>query len=134
MSKIFFLYLIFVSSMAYTAVPSPVSPVLEKKLLSLQVRLSESQNRLEKFQEVKKTLKEVQEFQENRAESTLTEAGRVQLLVAILESLPRAAKFDLKNCDKYRSEYLEEFEPMADEAPQDPSVLYGWDVLDKLCR
>lgn len=134
MKKFYFLSLIFASSIAYAAVPPRVSPVLEKELLGLQIRLSETQSRLEKFQEIQKTLLEIQNFQETRAVASSGEQGRVQLLIAVLEALPKAQEFKLKDCEKYQSEYLEEFEPMADEVPQDPSVLYGWDVLTKLCR
>lgn len=134
MKKIFFLCLILASHISEAAVTPRVSPVLEKELLSLQVRLSETRDRLEKFQEIQKTLIEIQNLQETRSATSKGEQGRVQLLIAVLEALPKAQDFELKNCEKYRSEYLEEFEPMADEIPQDPSVLYGWDVLTKLCR
>lgn len=134
MKKICFLSLIFVSSIAYAAVPPRVSPILEKELLGLQIRLSEATDRLEKFQEIQKTLLEIQSFQDTRTAASRGEQGRIQLLVAVLEALPKAQDFKMKDCERYRSEYLEEFEPMAEEVPQDPSVLYGWDVLTKLCR
>ncbi|AHI06473.1 hypothetical protein BDW_09865 [Bdellovibrio bacteriovorus W] len=134
MGKIFVSCLIFVSSTALGAVPPHVSPILEKELLSLQVKLSETSARLEKFQEIQKTLLEIQSYQEAQPAVSKAEQGRVQLLVAVLEALPKARGFNVKDCEKYRNEYLEEFEPMAEEAPEDPSVLYGWDVLEKLCR
>ncbi len=46
----------------------------------------------------------------------------MDLMVSVLESLPAQKQFTKRDCLKYENDLLTQYEPMAEETPQEPAV------------
>lgn len=100
----------------------------------LQKEVIRAKNNQAKFRAVNRVLGEIRALRDNSAPQGALDEAHMDLLVAVLESLPRESQFKKRDCSKYENELLGQYEPMAEESPSEPAVTPGWNVLQSLCR
>lgn len=88
----------------------------------------------ERFRVMNQTLVKVRALRDNSLPQGARDEAHMDLMVAVLESLPKQSAFQKKNCLRYENDLINQFEPAAEEAPQEPAVVPGWRVLESLCR
>lgn len=101
--------------------------LLEKEVLK-------AKNTKEKYRVVKKVMSQIKMLRENSAPQGEQDESHMDLLVTTLEAIPPEKQFKKKECYKYESDFIDQFEPTADEAPEEPAVKPSWTVLKSLCR
>lgn len=99
----------------------------------LQKKIAMSKNKKEKFSVLSSVLGQIQMLRENSPPQNASDEARINLMVSVLESLPRKSEFKKQDCAKYEEALINQFEPGADEEPQEPAVQPGWRVLKALC-
>ncbi|MNJ96652.1 hypothetical protein D3C87_143810 [compost metagenome] len=137
--QIFFLGIIGGSFAAQAAIPSASKDSAWKYQVNvyaenLKQDLEKSKTLGEKYRSLQKTLDELTALRENNVIHDAHDNAYMDLMAAVLESLPKENSFNKKNCDRYQYNFLNEFEPTADEGPSEPAVKPGWDVLQSLCK
>ncbi|MGZ3771119.1 MAG: hypothetical protein ACXVCP_14200 [Bdellovibrio sp.] len=100
----------------------------------LQKEVSSAKKNKEKFKTLHRVLQEIRSLRDNNASQEALDEAHIDLLVSVLESLPEEKKFKKKDCLKYENDLISQFEPMAEEAPEEPAVKPGWTVLRSLCQ
>lgn len=100
----------------------------------LQKEVIKAKNPRDKFRAVNRVLGQIQALRDNGAPQGALDEAHMDLLVSVLESLPRESQFRKRDCSKYENDLLTQYEPMADESPSEPAVTPGWNVLQSLCR
>lgn len=99
----------------------------------LETELNKAKTPKEKYKALNNTLTQISALRDHSLPSADDETY-IELLVTGLESLPKEMNFKKESCQRYRAEYLNQFEPLADEAPEEPAVQPGWNVLQSICR
>lgn len=100
----------------------------------LQKEVAKVKTLKEKYKTISRVKSQIKELRASNSPQGLQDEAHMDLLVSVLESLPPQKGFKRKDCLKYESELLVEFEPVAEEKPQNPAVQAGWEVLQSLCR
>lgn len=100
----------------------------------LQKDVAKEKNAKKKIRATKRVLGQIKALRENSAPQGPLDEAHMDLLVSVLESLPNESQFRKKNCQKYEMEFINQYEPTAEEAPQEPAVRPGWTVLQSLCQ
>jgi len=100
--------------------------------LDYNLRLSHSQN--EKFRAINRATIQLMVLKDNALTQTLEDEGYIELVIEVLDAVPRGKAFAKADCDKYENDLINEFEPYAEEAPLEPAVKPGWNALQALCR
>ena len=112
----------------------PVREQIQASLMKLESTLQQSQNTNEKFRALQRSLSEIELIRdygqpENRADKTHTD-----LTVAALHALPTEVAFKKDDCAKYESDFINQFDPLAEDEPQEPALQPAWDILKSLCQ
>ncbi|MGZ3773184.1 MAG: hypothetical protein ACXVCY_06405 [Pseudobdellovibrionaceae bacterium] len=102
------------------------------ELLEKEVNVSKTNK--ERFQSLNRVIHEIKSLRDNSIPQGAWDDSHLDLLVTVLESLPSEKKFNKKDCAKYENDLLSQFEPQAEEAPEEPAVKPAWTVLQSLCR
>lgn len=100
----------------------------------LQKEVVTAKNKKEKYRSLTKALNQIKALRENTPTQSALDESHMDLIVSSLESLPSQSKFKKKDCGKYENDFLNQYEPGADEEPQESAVRPGWQVLQSLCR
>lgn len=126
------------SSLLIAAIPpnqvQNVRLEVERYALGLQVDVMNAKQNSERFRTLNRALDEIKMLRDNTFTATQADEGYMDLMVNALESIPPESQFKRKDCAKYENDFLNQFEPLADEAPIEPAVKPGWVVLQALCR
>lgn len=88
----------------------------------------------ERFRVMNQTLGKIRSLRDNSVPQGARDEAHMDLMVTVLESLPKQSAFQKKNCLRYENDLINQFEPTAEDAPQEPAVVPGWRVLESLCR
>ena len=107
---------------------------VETRAELLKKDLALAQNDKEKFRALERTLSEIAGLRANNLFQDAKSEAYMDLMVTVLESIPDEYSFRKSDCLKYENDFLNEFEPMALDAPEEPAVQPGWAVLQSLCR
>lgn len=128
----------FFSSVLMAAIPQPkaftVRSVVESYINGLQVEVINAKNNNERFQAVNRTLEEIRALRDTAPPQSQREEGQMNLMVSVLESLPDQDNFKKRDCPIYENDFLNQYDPLADEAPEEPAVKPGWTILQSLCK
>lgn len=100
----------------------------------LQKEVAKVKSVKEKYKTISRVKSQIKELRASSSPQGLQDEAHMDLLVSVLEALPEQKSFKRKDCLKYESELLVEFEPVAEEKPQNPAVMTGWEVLQSLCQ
>ena len=100
--------------------------------LDYNLRLAQSQN--EKFRAINHATVQLIVLKDNALTQTAADEGYMELMIDVLDSIPRGRDFNRENCDRYENDLLNQYEPFAEEEPQEPAVKPGWNALQALCR
>ncbi len=129
--------LVLISLVSLAAIPPQginVRAQTEFHARMLEAKVSNARNNTERFRALHQALDQISSLRENNLTFTGKDEGYVSLMVSVLESLPTQTKFRQQDCAKYENDFLNQFEPTADEQPKEPAVRPGWKVLQALCR
>ncbi|MBO9666512.1 MAG: hypothetical protein J7501_06820 [Bdellovibrio sp.] len=88
----------------------------------------------DKYRAMNRTLDEIKALRDNTYPQSAHDEAYMDLMVSVLESVPPQSGFKKRDCLRYENNMINEFEPLADDAPQEPAVRPGWNVLQSLCR
>lgn len=120
------------------AIPQPkpftVRSVVDGYINGLQVEVLGAKNNNERFQAINRTLEEIRALRDTAPPQNQREEGQMNLMVSVLESLPEQKDFDKRECASYQNDFLNQFEPLAEEIPEDPAIRPGWTILQAMCR
>lgn len=139
----FFLWLLVVEAPAAPRPRTPEIPIQSSRSLRQQVdsyaellekEVVKGKNSKEKYRSVKRVLGQIRALRENSSPQGALDESHMDLLVSVLESIPNEGKFKKKECEKYQSDFMDQFEPTAEEEPQNPAVKPGWTVLQSMCN
>ncbi|WP_374074319.1 hypothetical protein [Bdellovibrio bacteriovorus] len=137
---ILLLSLLFLVLDAHAAVEVPIrsSRSLRQQVDSyaelLEKEVVKAKNTKEKYRAVSRVLVQIKALRDNSAPQGALDESHMDLMVSVLESLPQQGKFKKKECLKYENDLISQYEPTAEEAPQEPAVKPAWTVLQSLCR
>lgn len=101
---------------------------------NLKRDLAKSKSDGERYQSLQRTIANIRSLQENNVIHDAGDSAYMDLMVAGMEAVPKESGFSKKNCKRYEYNFLNEFEPTADDEPTEPAVKPGWDMLQALCR
>ena len=107
---------------------------VERYALALQVDVIDAKQNSERFRSLNRALDEIKTLRDNSFTTTQADEGYLDLMVNALESIPSENQFKRKDCAKYENDFLNQFVPLADEAPMEPAVKPGGMVVQSLCR
>jgi hypothetical protein len=120
------------------AIPQPkaftVRSVVEGYINGLQIEVINAKNNTERFQAVNRTLDEIRSLRDTAPPQNQREEGQMNLMVSVLESLPEQHEFKKKNCASYQNDFLNQYDPLAEDVPEDPAIRPGWTILQALCK
>jgi hypothetical protein len=88
----------------------------------------------DKYRVMGRTLDEIKSLRDNTYPQSAHDEAYMDLMVDAMESIPPERSFKKRDCARYENNMINEFEPMADEAPQEPAIQPGWHALQSLCR
>lgn len=134
------LSLLFVVLDAHAAVEVPIrsSRSLRQQVDSyaelLEKEVVKAKNTKEKYSAMNRVLVQIKSLRDNSAPQGAIDESHMDLMVSVLESLPQQGKFKKKECLKYENDLISQYEPTAEEAPQEPAVKPAWTVLQSLCQ
>lgn len=100
----------------------------------LQKEVVKAKNTKEKYSTMNRVLEQIRSLRDNSAPQGALDESHMDLMVSVLESLPSQGKFKKKECLKYENDLINQYEPAAEEAPQEPAVKPAWTVLQSLCQ
>lgn len=100
----------------------------------LEKEINEAKSNKDRFHSLNHILQEIRSLRDNGAPQGAVDEAYMDLLVSVLESLPTEKKFKKTECSKYENDLISQFEPQAEEAPEEPAVKPGWSVLHSLCQ
>ena len=100
----------------------------------LQKEVAKVKSVKEKYKTISRVKSQIKELRASSSPQGLQDEAHMDLLVSVLEALPEQKSFKRKDCLKYESELLVEFELVAEDKPQNPAVKTGWEVLQSLCQ
>lgn len=101
------------------------------KLLEQEVQTAQSAS--DRFKFINQVLTQIKSLRDNGAPQAALDDAHMDLVVTVLESLPKERDFKKNRCLTYENDLLNQFEPTAEETPQEPAVKPGWNVLQSLC-
>lgn len=88
----------------------------------------------ETLRSLNRIIGQIKSLRENSDPQTAVDEAYLDLMVSSLEFIPSESKFKKKDCKKYESDFIEQFEPTAEDSPEGPAVQPGWKVLRSLCQ
>jgi len=100
----------------------------------LEEDLKRAQNNTERFQALNKASDQIRVLKENALTQTASDEGYMELVLAVLDSVPRGKSFHRGDCDKYENDLLNQYEPLAEDEPEEPGVKPGWNALQAICK
>lgn len=112
----------------------PVREQVQASLLRLESTMNQSQTTIEKFRALQRSLSEIEIIRDYGMPESRADKTHTDLTVAALHALPTQVAFKKDNCAKYESDFLNQFDPLAEEEPQEPALQPAWDVLKSLCQ
>lgn len=86
------------------------------------------------FLSLNRVVSQIKSLRENSPSQGAQDEAHMDLALSVLESLPSERSFKKRDCAKYESDLLNQFEPTAEEEPLEPAVKPGWQVLRSLCK
>ena len=99
----------------------------------LQKEIGISKNAKEKFRALKHSLSQIRMIRENTAPQGAVDESHMDLMVSILESLPKEREFKRKECAVYENDLINQYDPTAEEAPTEPAVIPAYEFLKSVC-
>ena len=114
--------------------PSGVRQQVNAYTQQLEDDLSRAQTQNDKYRALNRATYQLKILKENALTQTLEDDGYMELMIAVMDSVPRGRAFHKEDCDLYRNDLLNEFEPLAEEEPEEPAVKPGWSALQAFCR
>ncbi|WII72302.1 hypothetical protein QJS83_00280 [Bdellovibrio sp. 22V] len=100
----------------------------------LEKEVAQSKNNRQRYTALNRVLSEIKSLRENSVPQGAKDEAHMDLLVSVLESIPQEKSFKRKDCLRYENDLINQYEPMAEEAPAEPAVKPGWTVLQSLCN
>ena len=100
----------------------------------LEKEVRKAKNNKERFRSHRRVLGQIRILRDNSVTQSAQDEAHMDLLVSSLEAIPEEKKFKQRECARYESDFLEQFEPTAEEAPQEPAIKPSWEVLRSLCK
>ena len=132
------LIVFFFSSVLMAAIPQPkpfsVRSVVESYINGLQVDVLNAKNNTDRFQAINRTLEDIRALRDTAPPQNQREEGQMNLMVAVLESLPDQEDFKKVDCPIYQNDFINQYDPLAEDTPEEPAVKPGWTILEALCR
>lgn len=132
------LIVFFFSSALMAAIPQSkpftVRSAVESYVNGLQVDVINAKNNSERFQAVNRTLEDIRALRNTAPPQNQREEGQMNLMVAVLESLPDQEDFKKVDCPIYQNDFINQYDPLAEDTPEEPAVKPGWKILESLCR
>ncbi|XGC79888.1 hypothetical protein ACES2L_11160 [Bdellovibrio bacteriovorus] len=101
------------------------------KLLEQEVQTAQSQS--DRFKFINQVLTQIKTLRDNGAPQSALDDTHMDLVVTVLESIPKERDFKRNRCLTYENDLLNQFEPTAEDNPTEPAVKPGWNVLQSLC-
>lgn len=139
----FFIWLLVVEASAAVRQRTPEVPVRSTRSFRQQVdsyaemlgkEIATAKTTKEKYRSLRLVLGRIQELRDNNTGLTAQDEAHTDLLISVLEAIPSEGKFKKKDCSSYEVDFLNQFEPAAEEGPQEPAVKAGWGLLQSLCK
>lgn len=112
----------------------PLRTQVDNYIVALNRELASGRNNHEKFKTLSRAVDEITMLRDNSMPQTAQDDAYMDLMVAVIESLPAEKDFKRPNCLRYENDLLNQFEPNADDTPTEPAVKPGWQALQSLCR
>lgn len=132
------LIVFFFSSALMAAIPQPkpftVRSAIESYVNGLQVDVINAKNNSERFQAINRTLEDIRALRDTAPPQNQREEGQMNLMVAVLESLPDQEDFKKVDCPIYQNDFINQYDPLAEDTPEEPAVKPGWTILESLCK
>lgn len=100
----------------------------------LEKEMPQAKNKKEQFKTLSRITNEIRILKENNPGQEAKDESYMDLLLSVLESLPKERAFKVNDCEKYQNDFINEYEPSAEENPTEPAVLPGWKALQALCQ
>lgn len=100
----------------------------------LQKEVIKAKNNRERYGAMNRVLGQIRSLRDNSAPQGALDESHMDLMVSVFESLPGQGKFKKRDCAKYENDLLNQYEPTAEESPEEPAVKPAWTVLQSLCQ
>lgn len=100
----------------------------------LEKEVSKAKNNRDRFRATNRVVGQIKSLRDNSVPQGAQDEAHMDLMVSILESLPSEKSFKKKDCPKYESDLLNQYEPTAEDVPQEPVVQPAWKILNSLCQ
>lgn len=100
----------------------------------LQKEVLKAKNNRDKYRAMNRVVSQIKTLRDNSVPQGAQDEAHMDLMVSVLESLPREKNFKKKDCAKYENDLISQFEPTAEDIPQEPAVQPAWKVLESLCQ
>ena len=100
----------------------------------LQKELATAKNNKDKFRALDHSLAQIRVLRENTAPQGAVDESHMDLMVSILESLPKERQFKKKECGVYENDLVTNYEPTLEDEPKEPAVKPAWDFLKSVCN
>nr|BFD60294.1 hypothetical protein CKG001_24010 [Bdellovibrio sp. CKG001] len=100
----------------------------------LEKEVGKAKNNRDRFRAMNRVVGQIKSLRDNSVPQGAQDEAHMDLMVSVLESLPSEKNFKKKDCAKYESDLINQYEPTAEEVPQEPAVQPAWKVLSFLCQ
>lgn len=107
---------------------------VESDLLNLQRNLGKSSKRPEQLRFLAQFEKQLKQERSRKPRQTEVDEIFFDQLLGVLSEIPRSKTSDSSDCSRTRAQILANFEPSAQDEPQNPAVKYGLSILKEICR
>ena len=101
------------------------------ELLQKEVGIAKSTK--DKYQALEYSLSQIRVLRENTPTQEISDEAHMDLIVTVLDSLPKKREFKKKDCAQYQNDFVNQYEPSAEEGPKEPAVKPAWDFLQSVC-
>ena len=112
----------------------PLRQQVESYVELLQKESIKAKTTKDKYRALEHSLAQIRMLRENSEPQNAKDEAQMDLLVSVLESLPKQREFKKKECPQYENELISTYEPTTEEAPKEPAVKPGWDFLRAVCN
>lgn len=100
----------------------------------MEKEVAAAKNNRERFRALDRVEDQIIALRENAVTQTAHDEAYMDLMLAVIDSIPAEKEFHKKDCARYEADMLNQFDPTADEGPSEPAVKPGWNALQSLCK
>lgn len=125
------------SSLAMAAIPAGIGSArlqANNQIDFWQKQISHDKTIEGKYRDFGQMLKDLHGLGDANMSKSQSDENYISVVVSVLESLPDQSSFRKDNCDRYENDFLNHFQPVADDDAMEPAVRPGWNLLESLCR